>query len=222
MTTSSRPGATGAATDPATMAVTDAAEQGAEGNSRLTSVTGALLLVMLAVEGVTVLDVRGLITLHVYLGIMLLGPVALKIAATLYRFVRYYTSSPAYVRRGPPHVVLRVLGPLVTLTSVALLGTGVALLAVRPGDGTLLLAHKASFILWFAVMTVHVLGHLGQSLRESWLSVRQLSRAQAIRFALVAASLVLGVGLAAALLPTAGPWLHRPADVHQQDGLPPR
>lgn len=32
-----------------------------------------------------------------------------------------------YIRKGPPHVVLRMIGPLVTLTSLGLLGTGVAL-----------------------------------------------------------------------------------------------
>ena len=193
-------------------------DAGVEGNTRLTSATAVVLLVMLAVEGYTVLDVRGLITLHVFLGIMLVGPVVLKIGSTLYRFVRYYTGHQAYVRKGPPHPVLRVLGPFVTLTSLALLGTGIGLLAVDPGkDSLLLTAHKVSFFLWFAVMAVHVLGHLKEAFVESWLEVRQFSSHQALRLVVVAVSLAVGVGLGAALLPSASSWTSRPHD-SQQDG----
>ena len=53
-------------------------DAGVEGNTRLTSATGLVLLVMLAVEGYTILDVRGLITVHVFVGVMLVGPVLLK------------------------------------------------------------------------------------------------------------------------------------------------
>ncbi len=66
--------------DAVTSSGPDLADSGVEGNSRLTSATGIVLLVMLAVEGYTILNVRGLITLHIFLGIMLVGPVLLKIA----------------------------------------------------------------------------------------------------------------------------------------------
>ena len=51
---------------------------GAEGNERLTAMTGAVLLVLLAVEGFTILRLGRLLTLHFFLGMLLLGPVALK------------------------------------------------------------------------------------------------------------------------------------------------
>src|SRR3954470_8011472 len=104
------------------------AEAGAEGNSRLTAVAGLLLTALLLVEGVTVLDVRGLITLHLFLGLMLIPPVLLKTATTVYRFGSYYAGREPYVRRGPPHVVLRLIGPVVVVSSLALLGTGLWLL----------------------------------------------------------------------------------------------
>src|SRR5947209_20428521 len=97
---------------------------GVEGNSRLTAATGTLLTLLLLVEGFTILDVRGYITLHAAVGLILIGPVALKLASTMYRFARYYRGSEPYVRKGPPHIVLRVLGPLVLLTTLAVLGTG--------------------------------------------------------------------------------------------------
>src|SRR3954451_9813552 len=62
---------------------------GVDGNSRLTAATGMVLLVLLAVEGVTILSVRQMITLHIFVGVMLLGPVLLKSGTTMYRFARY-------------------------------------------------------------------------------------------------------------------------------------
>jgi hypothetical protein len=187
-------------------------DAGVEGNSRLTSATGVLLLVMLAVEGYTVLNVRGLITLHIFLGIMLVGPVLLKTGSTMYRFSRYYRGDAAYLRKGPPNVVLRVIGPLVILSSLAVLGTGIGLIAARR-SGLLLTAHKASFIIWVALMTIHVLGHLREAAVVSWRELSQRSRGQRIRLAIVALSLVLGVAGAAALLPSASQWTHRGPDV---------
>lgn len=54
-----------------------------EGNARLTASNGMLLIALLAVEGVTILGVRQIITLHIYLGFLLLGPVLLKTATTV-------------------------------------------------------------------------------------------------------------------------------------------
>jgi hypothetical protein len=108
---------------------TSASMAGVDGNSPLTASTGIVLTVLLLVEGWTVLDVRGYITLHAFIGLVLIGPIALKCATTMYRFTRYYTGQPGYVKRGAPPVLLRLIGPLVILSSVAVLGTGVALLA---------------------------------------------------------------------------------------------
>ncbi len=184
--------------------------RGADGNTKLTSATGLVLLVMLAVEGFTVLNVRGLITLHIFLGVMLVGPAALKIASTLYRFGRYYTGNSTYVAKGPPHIVLRVLGPFVTLTSVALLGTGLALIWQKPHHGGLLLTtHKASFIVWFAVMTIHVLGHVQQALAEAVSELHRSTPQRVARLGGLAAVLSAGVILAAALIGQASPWTSR-------------
>ena len=46
------------------------------------------------------------------------------------------------------------------LTTVALFGTGVALLFAGPPSETLVFVHKLSFIAWVSLMTLHVLGHL--------------------------------------------------------------
>jgi len=83
---------------------------GVEGNEKLTAMTGAILLAGFAVEGFTVLEVRRLLVLHIVVGALLIGPVVLKIASTVYRFARYYSGAAPYVRKGPPAPLLRVLG----------------------------------------------------------------------------------------------------------------
>ena len=61
---------------------------------------------------------------------------------------------------GPPGLVLRLLGPVVVLSTVGLFGTGVALALLGPGTGYVLLLHKASFVVWLGSMSLHVLGHV--------------------------------------------------------------
>ena len=49
-----------------------------------------LLIGLLAIEGLTILSIRGLITWHIFVGIVLIGPILLKTASTTYRFAGYY------------------------------------------------------------------------------------------------------------------------------------
>jgi len=135
------------------------AEGGVEGNARLTGVTGAALFVLLAVEGITILRIHALITAHVFVGIVIAAFVATKLGSVGYRFTRYYLGDPAYVRKGAPNPVLRVAGPIVAFTTIAVLATGIAGLASGRSAHWVVDLHKASFILWFAAMTVHVIGH---------------------------------------------------------------
>ena len=59
-----------------------------------------MLVVLLAVEGATIPLLRPLLSVHIFVGMLLLGPVALKLAATGYRFSRYYARYAEYVERG--------------------------------------------------------------------------------------------------------------------------
>jgi hypothetical protein len=74
---------------------------GVEGNEKLTAMTGALLLVGFAVEGFTILQLHRLLYLHFLLGLVLIGPVLLKIGSTMYRFARYYSGRWWSSRRSP-------------------------------------------------------------------------------------------------------------------------
>jgi hypothetical protein len=189
---------------------------GAEGNEKLTALTGALLLVGFAIEGVTILQIHRLLFLHFLVGLLLIGPAALKIGSTVYRFARYYAGAAPYVRKGPPSPALRVLGPLVILTSVGVLGSGV-MLAIAGHGGPWLFLHKASFVLWFGVMTVHVVNYaprLPRMLRarsEAGGPSEAGGRSMAVpgglaRWLLLAASLAVGVGVAAVTMQMSAGW----------------
>ncbi len=185
---------------------------GVESNARLTGTVAAVLLVLLATEGVTVLRARALLTAHVFIGMLLVPLVLLKIGTTGYRFVRYYTGSPAYRRKGPPPLLLRVLGPLVVVLTTCLFASGIALLFAGPGlHPELLLVHKASFVLWFGAMAVHVLGHLLDTARLApkdfyWRTRRQVEGAGARQWA-VAVSLAFGALLALLFVGRIGHYL---------------
>jgi hypothetical protein len=134
---------------------------GAEGNERLTALTGTVLLLLLAAEGVTILQLSSLLTLHFFIGMLLLGPVALKASSTIYRFVRYYTGSAPYRRKGPPAPLLRLLGPVIIASTAGVFGSGIALAIAGPsGREPWLFLHKGSFVVWFCAMAVHVLAYL--------------------------------------------------------------
>ena len=182
---------------------------GAEGNERLTGLTGAVLLIGFAAEGVTILALHRLLTLHFFLGMLLIGPVALKVGSTCYRFARYYTGAISYIRKGPPAPLMRLLGPFVILTSLAVLGSGVALAFSGPRNGPWLFAHKASFVLWFGCMSVHVLTYvwrLPRTLLGTPGEAQMTIPGGRIRWLLVAASLASGLLIALLTIHLAAPW----------------
>jgi hypothetical protein len=186
-------------------------ELGTVRNERLTATNGVVLIVLLLIEGVTILFLRPLLPVHIFVGMLLIPPVALKLATTGYRMLRYYTGHAAYVDRGPPHILMRALAPLLVVATVSLLSTGVALLVLGPhsGRGIVLGLHKLSFIVFLAVAGVHVLAYLPRVPRLV------LARAGAARrLALVGASVAAGLVLAGATYSLAGPWLHH----HEPDG----
>jgi hypothetical protein len=193
---------------PQESALIEVRKDGVAGNGRLTAALGAVLLVLLAVEGATIPFIGQLREEHILIGMLLLGPVAAKLASTGYRFSRYYLGAPTYVQKGPPQIALRLLAPGVIFTTVALFGTGVALLITGP-NGELSFLHKVSFIAWFALMTIHVLGHIfelpGPAFAD-WRSSGPRLTGAGLRLAAVAAALAMGVGLMLLTFSAAGSW----------------
>jgi hypothetical protein len=182
-----------------------------EANARLTAGTAVVLLVLLAAEGVTILQIHGLISEHVFLGMLLVPPVLVKTCSTVYRFARYYGGAPEFRQKGPPPILLRMLGPFVVLLTFAVLASGIALLFVGASlRSQVLFLHKASFLLWLAAMAVHVLGHLLDTARvapRDWMHrTRRSVTGAGLRQWTIAASLVAGLLLGLLILGRVAPW----------------
>jgi hypothetical protein len=187
------------------------ADQQVEANARLTALVGVALLVVLAAEGVTVLDVRGMLSWHVALGLLVIPIVLVKLASTGVRFFHYYRGTEAFRRKGPPHPILRIAGPLVIVSTVAMLAFGIVLLAVGPRHREpWLTLHQGAFAAWFVLTTLHVLGHAV----ETWTLTRDDVKAsppvprRGARLVVVLGALALGGLLAILSLKWTGAWAH--------------
>lgn len=190
---------------------------GPAGNARLTAWLGMALLVLFLVEGVTLLSLNDMVAVHIIVGTIAV-PIALaKTASTGWRILRYYTGNAAYRRAGPPPLGLRILGPVVIVTSLAVLGTGLALVALGHGSFTPIVTvagtgitavglHKAAFIAWFAVTTVHVLTRLVPAATILRDERRRRAPGTSVRAAVVSLSIAVGIVAGVVVLDLSHEW----------------
>jgi hypothetical protein len=194
--------------------------------------TGAVLLILLAIECYTILRIGRLLTLHVFLGMLLLGPVILKAGSVIYRFARYYTKSAPYRRQGPPAPLLRLIGPVIVLLTACVFGSGIMLAVTGPSYGPpsgWLMVHRISFFAWLFFMAIHVLAYVPRLPRLLAAEARGVSIPQGetgghsragrytpravevlggrgARLALLIASLLAGLMIALLTVHLAGKW----------------
>jgi hypothetical protein len=194
---------------------------GPRGNDRLTSSTGLVLLILLAIETLTTLMLGRYLSVHIFLGLLLIPPVALKLASTGWRFTRYYSRHDEYRREGPPRPLLRLLAPLLVASTLMLFGTGVAMLVVGHGGGELRTLHTFSFIAWGVLMIVHVLAYITRVLRAGTSDWRrgagEIVAGARSRRALLTGALIAGVVVALATYPTQRSFLSHHHDHHHSD-----
>jgi hypothetical protein len=206
---------------------------GPAGNARLTAWTGVILFVLFIAELVTLLDVRGLISWHVALGVLLVPPALLKTASTGWRFLRYYTRGRPYVEAGPPILPLRLLGPLVVISTLGLLGSGLVLIALgeqRSREDAIAgmswtNLHQALFVVTGVVLGLHFLARAV----PAWLLVtgrrkEEPGRASRIpggaaRLVLILLTLAVAGVTTALVLPAASSWQHEDVG-HFQGSVP--
>jgi hypothetical protein len=202
---------------------------GPAGNAKLTAWLGVLLLALFLVELATLLDVTGLLSWHIAVGVLLIPPALAKTATTGWRIVRYYTGHEAYRRAGPPPMPLRVLGPLVVLSTLSVLGTGVALILLGPdASRTTLLTvlgyrvdtltlHQGTFIVWATATGLHTLGRLVPAVR---ILRRPTVPGGRPRGVVLAATTLVAAVTAMLILTASGPWLTTDLHPHRHERPP--
>jgi hypothetical protein len=205
---------------------------GPAGNAVLTAWTGLVLLVLSVAELLTLFDVRGLVSWHVAIGALLVPPALMKTASTGWRILRYYVGDASYRAAGPPPMALRLLGPLVVLSTLGLLGSGVLLVLLGNDGGqrsflsflgfgvSWVAVHKGFFVIWGGATGLHLLGRIVPALALTF------GRARATRVPggwarslMIGAAATLAVLLAVLLVRADGSWGH---DRHERfdDGAP--
>ena len=187
---------------------------GPAGNARLTAWLGIVLFVAFAVEGFTLLQLHQTLSVHIFVGALLVPVAGAKTLTTTWRMSRYYLGNRPYREAGPPPMLLRLLGPAVVLTTLAVLGTGLALIATGRNDQVLFL-HKASFVLWFAATTVHTIARAVPAV----LIVGNRSHPTevpggALRAAVLSVVVAAGVVTGAVVLPLSHAWTRGGFDFH--------
>jgi hypothetical protein len=195
------------------------------GNERLTSAAGLVLLVLLGVETLTTIALRSFLPEHVFLGMLLLPPVALKLGTTGWRFVRYYTGNETYVAAGPPRMLLRMLAPLLVASTLALFGTGVAMIVVGHRGGQLRTLHTFSFVAWGVLIAIHVLAYLKRVFHDGVADWRgnasEVVAGVGTRRAVLVGSILAGVVLALATYSPQQTVLHHGGHGHDHhEGAP--
>jgi hypothetical protein len=168
---------------------------GVLGNERLTNSVALILLVLLPIEAATTIALGAFLPVHVALGLALLPLLALKLASVGWRLVRYYTHNHAYRRKGPPVLLLRLLAPVLVLSTIALFGSGVVLVLSGGRGGIVLTVHVTSFAIWGVAVLAHILWYGLRAIRDAtkdWRGGERLAGAGARR-ALIIAAVLLGI-----------------------------
>jgi len=158
-------------------------------------------------------------SLHVFVGFVLIPPVLLKLASTGWRFARYYTGTQAYVVQGPPRLVMRLLAPAFVAATVVLFASGVAMGVVHGHALTVARQlHGPASVIWIALVGLHVLVYLKRALISSSEDLTRASRASAggarVRAYLIATAVVSGLVIGIATVPAQHRWVNLRRDHH--------
>lgn len=181
-------------------------------NERMTAYAGGILLLLLLGEVVSSANLHALLSVHVLIGVVLAGPLVVKIGSTGYRFVRYYTKSPAYVRKGPPHMGLRILSPLLLVTTLVVIGSGIGLVLTGPSQNRLFFRmHAVSVLIWLPLIAIHLFAHLRKVpnlIAADWRKkTAKQSLGRRTRLGINLGALIVGVIASVIMLPAAIPWI---------------
>jgi len=182
---------------------------GVEANARLIGYASIILPIPLAAEVGT--GIRLGLLAHALIGFLLVPPLLLKLGSVGYRFMRYYRGDVDFQAAGPPQVVMRLLGPALVVTTVALFVTGIELWLFGFRFGSQWAAwHKVAFVLWFLAVTVHLVAYWRRASGLALADSRARLEGVMFRRSLVLASVILGACLLLAMLPFPSPFTLRP------------
>lgn len=184
-------------------------------NERLTAMAALVLFVLILVELLVTAKLHTLLSVHIFVGVLMSGPLVVKMFSTGYRFVRYYTGSSVFVEKGPPHWLLRLAAPFLVFLTMLVFVSGFALVILGPKRmGIFFDVHAASVALWIPLVAVHVYAYLRKVPRNVAGDLANQPAAHVPgrngRLTLNVLSLVVGLVAAIMMIPVSTPWRHWP------------
>ena len=179
---------------------------GPVGNSQLTALTGLALVVPLAAVFLTGLLFGSTRSIHFFVGFVLVPLVAVKLASTAWRVMRYYIvdrRDHAYRMAGTPRWLPRALGPATAASAVVALVSGVVLWVLRTERGAWSTAHSTSAVVFGVFLGLHLLvrgwGALSAGRAEVETPHIRSLPGRRVRYVLLATALLSGIAGGAAL-----------------------
>ncbi|WAH44945.1 hypothetical protein NZD89_28285 (plasmid) [Alicyclobacillus fastidiosus] len=190
-------------------------------NERMTAFAGAILFVLIVIELFITANLHALISVHIFVGVLLSGPLIVKMCSTGYRFFRFYTRSAVFVQKGPPNIWLRLLAPFLVIITVLVFISGFGLAVVGPTHtGLFFKIHAVSVTLWLPLIAVHIYAHIRKVPRQianDWSKKSEFRvPGRASRIGINSSALVVGFIAAIVMIPVSTPW----RKWHIHGGLP--
>jgi hypothetical protein len=184
------------------------------GNERLIALAGIVLLVLIIAEIVISINMHTLMSVHIFVGVLLTGPLLVKMGSTGYRFLSYYTGSPAFVQKGPPRLVMRLLAPFLLIATLSLVISGITLALLGPTNALsvwVLRLHALSVMCWLPLLAIHVgvyIWRLPRLIMADWHKrSSRLVLGQGWRYGINIVAVLAGVSAALLFLPETASWV---------------
>lgn len=106
--------------------------------------------------------------IHFFVGFMLIPLVLIKLGSTGYRVARYYTHDPHFKGAGPPSLLARLVGPVIALSIIILLLSGIEMWSFANAFGIPWIpVHVISSIVFTAALIVHIVMHVREAHTEA-------------------------------------------------------
>jgi hypothetical protein len=197
--------------------------RGRADNARLVALTGLALLVLLPIPYGTALFLDVLWRVHYFSGLVLIPLLAVKLAGTGWRAVRYYLGDRAYRADGPPHPMPRLTAPILVASAAVLFASGVEMMLGADRFGPWSTIHNGSAIIFTGALGLHLLAHLWDTPGEVAADVAPTFVAGRVppvagarrRVAITVTAFVAGLLVAAVAMPSAQ-WTARPTGLHHR------
>ncbi|MFD1676365.1 hypothetical protein [Alicyclobacillus fodiniaquatilis] len=182
-------------------------------NERMTAIAGTILFILIVTQLIITANLHALLSVHIFVGVLLSGPIVIKMFSTGFKFVRYYTRNPIFVKSGTPNIWLRLLAPFLVLMTLLVFISGFSLAIIGPTHmGLFFTIHAASVAIWLPLVAVHIYAHIRRATRVTFSDLRQHTsfrvKGRNGRLGINLAGLIMGAIAAMVMIPVSETWDH--------------